>query len=157
MILSGMLAWGRTRVKETSRWPPLRWAFWLPAIAWMTLIVYLSQQTAPLGRSASTAESIGAHLVLYGALATLLAWALIGGLRMPARCPSWVLATVVFALAVLYGTSDEVHQAFVAGRTASEQDLGVDALGAALGIAIVLVVDRLWAARQRIVGDRQAP
>lgn len=157
MILSGMLAWGRTRVKETSRWPPLRWAFWLPAVAWMTLIFYLSQQAAPLGRTASTAEAIGSHLALYGALATLLAWALNGGLRRPVRCPSWVLVTVIFALTVLYGASDEVHQAFVTGRTASEQDLGVDALGAALGIAIVLVVDKLWATRQRIVGARQDP
>ena len=40
----------------------------------------------------------------------------------------------MFALTVLYGVSDELHQAFVPARVASELDVGIDAAGALLGI-----------------------
>ena len=39
-----------------------------------------------------------------------------------------------FAVAVLYGVTDELHQTFVPGRVASEADLVVDAMGALLGV-----------------------
>ena len=75
----------------------------------------------------------------------LLFWAL--ALSAGPRTPGWALAAVAFALAVLYGVGDELHQTFVAGRTASEADLGLDAAGAAMGITLALLCDRLLTAR----------
>lgn len=145
MFLSGMLAWGRTRVKTNSLSPLLRGAQWLPAAAWMSGIFYLSQQSAPLGASGSAAWSAVAHLGLYTGLALLLFWAV--ARSAGPRTPGWALAAVAFALAVLYGVGDELHQTFVAGRTASEADLGLDAAGAAMGITLALLRDSLLTAR----------
>jgi VanZ family protein len=41
---------------------------------------------------------------------------------------------VTWLLAVLYGGSDELHQAFVPGRQSSLIDVGIDALGAFFGL-----------------------
>ena len=145
MFLSGMLAWGRTRVKTNSFSPLVRSAQWLPAAAWMGGIFYLSQQSAPLGATGSAAWSAVAHLGLYLGLALLLFWAL--ARSTGPRTPGWVLAAVAFALTVLYGVGDELHQTFVPGRTASEADLGLDAAGATMGIMLALLWDKLLTAR----------
>lgn len=52
-----------------------------------------------------------------------------------------------FFLGVLYGASDEFHQMFVAGRTASAMDLAADAAGVLLAQALALAVYMLLAAK----------
>ena len=79
MFLSGMLARGRTVVKVSAMASAGRAARWLAVATWMGGIFYLSQQTAPLGASASKVESTVAHMVLYAGLAFLFQWALTGG------------------------------------------------------------------------------
>lgn len=145
MFLSEMLAWGRTRVKTNSLSPYARGAHWLPAAAWMGGIFYLSQQSAPLGATGSAAGSTVAHLGLYMSLALLLFWAL--ARSAGPRSPGWALAAIAFALTVLYGVSDELHQAFVPGRTASEADLGLDAAGATIGVTLALLGEKFLTAR----------
>jgi VanZ family protein len=44
--------------------------------------------------------------------------------------------SVAFALAVLYAASDEFHQTFVEGRVGAIHDVAIDAIGAAIGIAL---------------------
>lgn len=99
------------------------------ALAWMALIFFLSAQP-DLPRPAigwlDLLTSSGAHLFLYGVLALLLHWGLGSGRR------NLVLA---FGLALIYGVSDEIHQAFVPGRVPDAFDLVSDALGAALALA----------------------
>lgn len=58
------------------------------------------------------------------------------------------LKTIGFAwiLAVLYGASDELHQAFVPGRQSTLIDVGIDALGALTGL-IPSLIRRLRSAR----------
>ena len=147
MFLSGMLAWGRTRVKTNAWAPLLRSLRWLAALVWMGGIFYLSHQSAPLGQTASTVESIAVHLGLYAGLALLMCWALAGSTQSRMATPNWVPAAVAFALTVLYGVSDELHQAFVPGRTASEVDIAFDAVGAALGVALALFIERFLSPR----------
>jgi VanZ family protein len=43
---------------------------------------------------------------------------------------------VAWLLAVIYSATDEFHQSFVPGRTPALTDIGIDALGAALGLLI---------------------
>lgn len=63
----------------------------------------------------------------------------------PRRPEGWhkrsALAAVV--IAGLFSLTDEYHQSFVPGRTASIKDCGIDTLGALLGILILYVGSRL--------------
>lgn len=147
MFLSGMLARRRTPVKaHASPWVGCA-ARWLPAVFWMGGIFYLSHQAAPMGATPKPWESIIAHLGLYAGLAVLLSWALaaVPGVGRPAG--RWTLVAVI-ALTLLYGASDELHQAFVPGRTASMVDVALDAAGATMGAALVGAGTRLLRARE---------
>jgi VanZ family protein len=116
----------------------------------MSGIFLLSHQTAPLGVRGSEATSTVAHLLLYAGLTLALSWVLVPNERSRQAVPAWVGPAYAFALAVLYGALDEVHQGFVAGRTASHADLGLDAAGAALGTLVTLL--RLTLRRRRRQG-----
>lgn len=76
-----------------------------------------------------------AHLVVFAVLATAVAHALRSMTRYP------LLAG--FAVALLVGVSDEWHQMGLVGRSADFSDLLADTLGAALGVAVVLLRRRL--------------
>ena len=145
MFLSGMLARGRTVVKVSANVSAGRAARWLAVAMWMGGIFYLSQQTAPLGATASNLESIVVHVVLYTGLALLFQWALTGGAVRRRLVFGW--APIAFALTVLYGVSDEAHQAVVPGRTPSLADVGLDAAGAMLGVGLALLTAALLNAR----------
>lgn len=137
MFLSGMLTRRQMRVKASHMGVAASAARLLPAFAWMAGIFYLSHQSTPLGGPSSPWEPVMAHLGLYAVLAVLLIWpgaGALGGLKMP-----WfgVLA-VVFALTLLYGATDELHQAWIPGRTASISDLAIDAAGAASGLGLMV-------------------
>ena len=115
---------------------PLRWLrqypllyLWLPLVAWMGLIFYLSAQPDFPRPSSDFLEDllgIGAHICLFAVLAALWGRALhAAGYR--------VVLALLFTL--LYALLDEFHQSFVPGRTADPLDLLWDGLGAALGLA----------------------
>lgn len=133
MVLPEMLTRGRSLVKMDPA-PQLTRAFrWLPAVLWMSGIFYLSQQSSPLGVDAGASRAALAHIALFGGLAALLYWGLAGRSSQFA----WAAMAISFALAVLYGVTDELHQAFVDGRVASEADLVIDAAGALAGVIAV--------------------
>lgn len=125
--------------------PSRRWR-WLAPAALMGAIFYLSHQSAPAGRAITTAESAAAHLAIYALLAALFYWAVSGSANMRAPGARWLAALLAFSLAALYGALDELHQAFVPGRTASEVDFGLDAAGALIGAVVAALLSRL---RQR--------
>ncbi|MEX2158320.1 MAG: VanZ family protein [Dehalococcoidia bacterium] len=137
-----MLTRGRIRLKTWPLSPRARQLLHVGLVAgWMGLIFYLSQQSTPLGQHSGGMRSYLGHLVVYGALAMLLYRALrSGGSALDREGLALVLA-VAFALTVLYGVTDELHQAFVRNRTASETDLAVDAIGALVGLAAGLTLD----------------
>ena len=105
---------------------------WLPLLAWMGLIFYLSAQpdlpTPGLGWF-DLALSGGAHAFVFGVLAVL--WVRVLGVRRHA-------APIALALTILYALSDEWHQTFVPGRCADPWDLLYDSLGAVLALGLWL-------------------
>jgi len=109
----------------------LRWA---PAAIWMALIFLLSAQPA-LPRAPDDMLDIlakkVAHFGEYLILALLICRAM-----APIGAPLARASAGAAAVALLYALSDEIHQAFVPGRNPSAADLAVDAIGAAVGIAL---------------------
>jgi VanZ family protein len=83
-----------------------------------------------------------AHLGTYALLAGLLLYALAGLRRPPA-----VHAVAAWALAVLYGISDEFHQSFVPGRTGRLDDVVTDAIGATVGVVVAWLFLTWWSRR----------
>jgi VanZ family protein len=76
-----------------------------------------------------------AHIGTYAVLALLLVRALLVR-RRPAR----IVAGAAWVVAVLFGVSDELHQAFVPDRTGRPSDVLVDAIGAAIGVAVAFAI-----------------
>ena len=78
------------------------------------------------------------HAVLYAGLAACLSF---GIRRSNENPPGWIQWCVPAGFAILYGISDEIHQAFVPKRSADPWDLLADATGA---ILVQLILFRLW-------------
>jgi VanZ family protein len=117
---------------------PLRLALhWLPALAWASLIFYLSSQPEPLGQQPDEPESYAAHFAVFGMLAALLLFATMASLR-PGR---WTYLAVLAATS-LYAVTDEVHQAFVPGRSADPRDWVMDTIGAAAALTLLALLQR---------------
>jgi VanZ family protein len=100
----------------------------------MALIFALSSTARLPDLSGGTDKQL--HGLAYGVLAILVARARTRG-HIPALTARE--AAVAWAVATLYGATDEMHQAFVPGRTADWMDVGADAAGA------FAAVSALWA------------
>jgi VanZ family protein len=103
---------------------------WLAVAGWMALIFLLSAQPDLPHPGSSWLDlliSSGAHVLVFGVLAFVLAWAL--GER-PGGLP------LAFVLALVYALTDESHQMFVPGRHADPMDLLWDAVGALIGLGL---------------------
>ena len=72
-----------------------------------------------------------AHMTEYAILGFLF----VGSVRSEKQRYKFSIFTA-YAIAVLYAVSDEIHQFFVPGRACMLKDIGFDALGAAVGVAI---------------------
>ncbi len=81
-----------------------------------------------------------AHLGVYACFSFLIVLAF----RHQERYPLLSRAALISALVAgsLYGASDEFHQLFVPGRTCDFWDWTADTLGAAMGVAMMVVLDR---------------
>src|SRR5262249_40946729 len=86
-----------------------------------------------------------AHVSEYAGLFLILRWA---SSKTFGRKSDWLHAPPALFLPVFYAVTDEWHQTFVPGRTASVGDIGLDALGAVLGLVIWFVVHRYRARRR---------
>ena len=98
---------------------------WFPVVAWAAVIFAFSSIPS-LSSGLGTWDTVlrkGAHLTEYAVLGALL-------LRALAR------DVPAFLAAVAYAATDELHQHFVAGRHASPIDVGIDAVGVALGLVV---------------------
>jgi VanZ family protein len=97
---------------------------WIPVALWAAVIfAFSSVPSLNSGLSWDYPLRKAAHMTEYAILAALL-------LRATSSY-RWA-----FALAVAYACTDEVHQHFVRGRHASPIDVTIDAVGAAVGLAL---------------------
>ena len=108
--------------------------------AWMGVIFAIS--SVP-GSNLPGGYSVQGHLSEYAVLGALLVLTLTP--EMPPRAAGWT----ALAAASLYGVTDELHQVFVPGRMPDPADWAADTVGAAAGVAIVLVILALAARRRR--------
>lgn len=89
----------------------------------------------------------GVHFLEYATLSALLAHAWLG------TRPSWPLRLsflVAAGSAVVFGLTDEIHQAYVPSRVASVGDLIADTLGALAGAALYLSFAKLRDKKRRV-------
>ncbi len=136
------------RVKSTRR---RGWIYWLPALAVMALIFALSSQSGLRVSEDPVIERpirASAHMFAFATLAACLLFALARGGRPRLRD-----VVIAFALTVLYGASDELHQSFVPDRNGRIDDVVVDTIGATIGLLIAWLV-LAWRARLG-AGDRE--
>ncbi len=108
---------------------------WLPALLYMLLIWWLSSQQVALPIEIFPWRDKGVHFVEYAALGTCFAHAV--ALTWPGRAFRGALSAWLFATG--FGLLDELHQAFVPGRSADIEDLAADGLGTLAGIIFVLI------------------
>lgn len=116
----------------TRLWP------WVAVAAYLATIFYLSSQTNPLPELTTRFWDKGLHFAEYGGLGALLLFAL-------RRSGVGVRAALAAAAAgaSLYGATDELHQAFVPGRSCDLLDWTSDTLGGAAGAALLALALRL--------------
>lgn len=106
---------------------------WLPALGWMAVIFAFSSQahsgeiTEAYLHGANIFVRKMAHMAEYAVLAILYRRAM-GG------------TTQALLLTFLYAATDEWHQSFVPGRSASPIDVLVDTAGGFLGLSGLLLV-----------------
>ncbi len=106
----------------------------VPMILTMGTIFYLSHQTGDrLSLPALPGLDKLGHMAAYGLLAATVLFAT-SDKQKSTRPHRVIILTVIFCL--LYGMSDEFHQSFIPGRTASVYDLMADGCGAALVCAL---------------------
>ncbi len=142
---------------------------WVPAVAWMGFMFALSSE---LGSAANTSRYLEpllrwlvpqltpetfalihtivrktAHLAEYAVLAVLVRRALRAGARGGALTEGLRPELFAWTWAVAYALTDEFHQTFVESRGPSVGDVLIDAVGAAIGLSIVILASRMGAYR----------
>lgn len=113
--------------------------FALLALAWMGVIFWVSSGPVPPVVPDQLLDLLvkkAGHFSAYALLA-VLCWLALRG-RVSAR----LAPVVAFVVAVGYAGSDELHQSFNPTRHPSILDVGIDALGAAMALWLVLRVAR---------------
>lgn len=120
---------------------------WLPAVLYMALIWALSSMSLPdLPLDRVPLRDKGVHFVEYGLLGMLVAHATLR--TWPHHAASRTLPLAVL-ITLSWAVLDEIHQAFVPGRSAEALDLVADTAGALAGagfrFAVRIVRRRLTA------------
>ena len=135
--------------------------YWLPVLVWMGLIFYVSHQDSDsTGQNGDIFMFIfnllnldparmvelnvplylrkTAHVIEYFILFLLTARLSTQYFNMPK------IAWVSLLVTILYAVSDEFHQTFVPGREGKISDVGIDTIGAILGVVVLA----LWMRRK---------
>jgi VanZ family protein len=117
--------------KTTSYWES--WLiFWMPLFAYCILIFALSAQPKAISAPGIPSGDQMLHVVQYSILGLLMARAFFS---LNTKRSQAILLMISLVLSLLFAFSDELHQFFVPGRTASLTDVMADGVGALLGTA----------------------
>ena len=118
---------------------------WLPAVAYMGVIWLVSSFEMPaLPVGLVPWRDKGVHVVEYGVLGFLLAHACLRTWRgRVAGHASLRIGAFAILFGVLWGVLDEIHQAFVPGRSADVLDVVADTIGVTLGTIARTLASRL--------------
>ncbi|MFQ5800747.1 MAG: VanZ family protein [Candidatus Hydrothermarchaeales archaeon] len=129
---------------------------WLPFIVYAGFIFYLSAQPyieIPGGILFLDPESLLLHLIEYIPLGFLAARAVSKTPRLSSYDPFFFPVLI----SATYGLTDEAHQYFVPGRTASLLDATADALGVIFGVCLWGLLFRKflkdWVDRKQTVSE----
>lgn len=126
----------RTTARRSRRPGRRPLAYWLPVLAYMGVLFWLSsrERGLDLGRwGLWELSDKWQHMIGYSILGMLLFRAFRGNLAFPA-VPAVLCATLVGAA---YGVFDEMHQRFVPGRTMDPRDAVADVVGTLAGAVLV--------------------
>lgn len=118
---------------------------WIPAGLHAALLFLLSAQPelklADEPALDLVVRKVG-HFGAYAALAVLVAYALDGLEGTPQGRGRRARRTrMTLLIVVAYAVSDEVHQAFVPGRSPAVADVAIDSAGGLAGLALVRLLD----------------
>ncbi len=129
----------KTRTR-TRGWLTSGWGHWIPPIAWMGLIFFLSScaDYPNLMPDRPDLQNVLGHITEYATLACLLARA-VDHLPRIKHAHLWTIGVVI-----LYAASDEWHQTFIPGRHGDPLDWLVD-----VAAALLLLSLRHWWTRSR--------
>jgi VanZ family protein len=127
----------KTTLDHSSRRAIRHVSLWVPVVAYMAVIFYLSSQHDPLPDLTRAVWDKALHCAEYAGLAVLLGRAFLGEGVPPGRA---FLAAVV--ISSLYAASDEMHQMWVQGRDAAILDWLAGSAGAIAGAALYAVTAR---------------
>ena len=108
------------------------WRYWLPVVAYASLIFYLSSLSQPEEYMPSLVSELGdktLHALEYGLLGILCYRAFLNAAG--ARAARYALLLAI-AASVGYALTDEVHQAFIPLREPDVWDLVADSIGASV-------------------------
>ena len=115
----------------------MKYAYPTLALATTGLIVYLSSvpdlAIVKAGSKADQILSNLAHIPAYGILTFMWLKSFNDFTRHKSR--ALIIGAVLVGL-FLFSITDEIHQSFVPGRTASVMDVGLDLLGILIGLAL---------------------
>lgn len=111
---------------------------WLPVILYCLLIYIQSSRPSPVELPDWDGADKLLHVAGYALLGALMVRALGSGISMR----TGLLIAAATSLALAYGISDEIHQAFVPAREADVLDVAADGLGSFIG-----VIGYLWITR----------
>jgi VanZ family protein len=106
---------------------------WGPALVMMAVIFFFSalpSKSVPNFGKYELSVKKGGHALGY----LLLGCAFLHGFGRSKKAP-WL----AWGLCILYAATDEFHQSFVPGRSARVMDVGIDTLGALLGLLPALI------------------
>ena len=109
--------------------------YWVPTIVYCLLIFVLSSLSKGIYIPSLFGVDKVVHFIEYGILGFLLARSILG---FQSSLSSKLLVSLAVVLAIIYGISDEVHQAFVPGRNASPWDVLADGLGGLMGALLYM-------------------
>jgi len=107
------------------------------------IVIFIFSSISNLGPLPAGLSDKSGHSIGYAILGALLLRGLADG--RPSGF-TWWRCLLAVVLAAAYGITDEIHQAFVPGRTPDVMDVAADAVGAALAVGALGAV--AWIARR---------